>query len=999
MSVPSSRCSPPSASRSSSSTSRPATRGYVITRDPAFLDPWRSARRALPAQSRELLEAAPGERTRRIDAAWRAYLRDWSIPLVSQPVDQARAKILTGEGKRRVDRIRALVDPFIASQRRVSEAESARVAKAEHRGEQVSVAGIAITVVLFALMVAYVLRRAVLPLRRVVAGHARIAAGEQNVEVPEGGAGEVGTLATAFNEMSRSLSTTQSSLAAQNDDLERLANVLRAVLDSTVDGILLSDAHGEVQLANRPVIVLTRDLGMSYEGPVVDRLLSVADRMADPDAYRAAMERLRANPDEPTFDEFEDASSGRVFQGFTAPVLDDRGGFLGRIWTLREVTEQRELDRLKDDFVATVSHELRTPLTSMMGFLEMVREGEAGELNDEQQRFLAIVYRSSERLQRLVGDLLFVARLDANGLQLQFADVDVTEVVRDAVESTAALARSRSIDLRSRARRRPVRRRRQGAALATRRQPDLERAQVHARGGNGDGAHVRRRRLRGDRGHGHRHRHPGGRAVAALPALLPFVDRDRAGDSRHGARPRHLARDRRGARRHDLGAFGARRGDVVSRRAPVRRGGGRGLTRIVALDVGSSSVRAVAYDAEGTAEPGAAHLTYDDLDVDRLVDACRAVLAQVGEGDALALSCFWHSLVAVDERDRPLTPVLTWRDLASGEPPALDAKAYHRRTGCFLHPAYWPAKIRRLEAEGLRPARYLSFGDLLLGRLTGEVRTSISIASGTGLFDPSRCDWDGETLDSARADAGPARAALGRAGCRCLACARRRRVLERRRRLHDARPRGGDGRHLGCGARDLRRDRRVAAARASSSTGSTGAASARGARSRTAATCTPGCSRRCRRRHPAIAERPPAAHGLVFLPFLGGERSLGWDASRRGLDHGAVVRDDTARHRPGRARRRLLPLGGGARRDRRRRVRRRHGRARCSPTPPGCRCWPTCSAGRSRSRRSQRRRRAAPRSSRSSGSVLPLRRRRSTTSSSRGPTGTRSICSPRQNNR
>jgi signal transduction histidine kinase len=313
----------------------------------------------------------------------------------------------------------------------------------------VSTAGIAITILLFVLIVAYVLRRFVMPLRRLVAAHARIAAGERDVVVPEGGAGEVGTLAVAFNSMSHSLAATQSSLAAQNDDLERLANVLRAVLDSTVDGILLSDAAGEVQLANRPVIMLTRDLGMSFEGPVVDRLLSVADRMADPDAYRAAMERLRANPDEPTFDEFEDAASGRVFQGFTAPVVDDRGGFLGRIWTLREVTEQRELDRLKDEFVATVSHELRTPLTSMMGFLEMVREGEAGDLTEEQQRFLAIVYRSSERLQRLVGDLLFVARLDASGLQLQFGRVDVTEIVRDAVESQAALARSRSIDLRA----------------------------------------------------------------------------------------------------------------------------------------------------------------------------------------------------------------------------------------------------------------------------------------------------------------------------------------------------------------------------------------------------------------------------------------------------------------------------------------------------------------------------------------------------------------------
>ena len=188
---------------------------------------------------------------------------------------------------------------------------------------------------------------------------------------------------------------------------------------------------------------------MSYEGPVVDRLLSVEHRIKDRDQYRAAMERLRTNPDEETFDEFEDSVSGRVFQGFTAPVRDDRGGSLGRVWTLREVTQQRELDRLKDDFVATVSHELRTPLTSMMGFLEMLREGEAGQLTDEQKRFLAIVYRSSERLQRLVGDLLFVARLDASGLQLHFAPVRLDEIGRELVESSAALARARELALES----------------------------------------------------------------------------------------------------------------------------------------------------------------------------------------------------------------------------------------------------------------------------------------------------------------------------------------------------------------------------------------------------------------------------------------------------------------------------------------------------------------------------------------------------------------------
>jgi signal transduction histidine kinase len=113
------------------------------------------------------------------------------------------------------------------------------------------------------------------------------------------------------------------------------------------------------------------------------------------------------------------------------------------------VTQQRELDRLKDDFVATVSHELRTPLTSMMGFLEMIREEEAGHLTEEQKRFLSIVYRSSERLQRLVGDLLFVARLDASGLQLHFDEVQIDGVLAECVESSAALARSREIELHS----------------------------------------------------------------------------------------------------------------------------------------------------------------------------------------------------------------------------------------------------------------------------------------------------------------------------------------------------------------------------------------------------------------------------------------------------------------------------------------------------------------------------------------------------------------------
>ncbi|MDX6476704.1 MAG: hypothetical protein QOH95_2215, partial [Gaiellaceae bacterium] len=426
------------------------TRGYVITRDTRFLEPWRSAQKQLPGESRLLAELAPGSFPAEAERQWRSYLNEFSKPVVALGANapaQARARISSGEGKRRVDRMRRLLDPFIQRENRFSIKERGRIADVESTGVLLAVSGIGITILLFAGIVGYFLHTAIGPVRRIAEATHRVAAGEREVLVPEEGAGEIGALAVAFNDMSRALSGHSRELADQNVDLERLANVLRAVLDSTVDGILLSDAEGNVQLANRPVVNLTRDLEMSYDGSVVDRLLSIEHRIRDGEAYHTAMERLRANPDESTFDEFEDSVSGRVFQGFTSPVQDDRGGFLGRIWTLRDVTQQRELDRLKDEFVATVSHELRTPLTSMMGFLEMIREGEAGELNDEQKRFLAIVYRSSERLQRLVGDLLFVARLDANGLQLQFGEAHLDEIVRDAVESSGALSRSREIAL------------------------------------------------------------------------------------------------------------------------------------------------------------------------------------------------------------------------------------------------------------------------------------------------------------------------------------------------------------------------------------------------------------------------------------------------------------------------------------------------------------------------------------------------------------------------
>src|SRR5215470_9349596 len=132
--------------------------------------------------------------------------------------------------------------------------------------------------------------------------------------------------------------------------------------------------------------------------------------------------------------------------------------------------------------------------------------------------------------------------------------------------------------------------------------------------------------------------------------------------------------------------------------------------RVLALDVGSSSTRAGAYDERGRAASEPARRSYAShdglLDADELRQAAEAVLAEAGDADALGISCFWHSLLLLDEHDRPLTPVLLWQDRratpqAEALAERLDAREVQARTGCTFHPSFWPAKLEWLRSEGV----------------------------------------------------------------------------------------------------------------------------------------------------------------------------------------------------------------------------------------------------------------------------------------------------------
>jgi len=107
----------------------------------------------------------------------------------------------------------------------------------------------------------------------------------------------------------------------------------------------------------------------------------------------------------------------------------------------------RELGAMKDDFVALVSHELRTPLTSIRGYLELVLEGEPSGIGKQQEEFLNIVDRNAARLERLVDDLLFMARLGSGKLELSLEDTDLSALARESVSAAAPRASAQAIEL------------------------------------------------------------------------------------------------------------------------------------------------------------------------------------------------------------------------------------------------------------------------------------------------------------------------------------------------------------------------------------------------------------------------------------------------------------------------------------------------------------------------------------------------------------------------
>ena len=296
---------------------------------------------------------------------------------------------------------------------------------------------------------------------------------------------ELGELATAFNAMSdliqesqtrlqgevdvttRQLSETLEQVAEQNTRLSRtqkaVINVLsdvedekknvenektkvELIIENIADGVVIIDHSRGISLLNKAARDMLQLEPVEAFGMQIEELIDLYDAN---DEHQIETEQFigylsmhdHQADDLPAGEDEEDhiyvihrPDKSRFTARMTATPLIINDQVASVIIVFRDITREQIIDRQKTEFISVASHQLRTPLSSIKWFLEMVINGDAGDINEEQADFLNEAYRSNERMIVLVGDLLNVSRIEQGRVGVEPEPTNVTELVEDIIQ-------------------------------------------------------------------------------------------------------------------------------------------------------------------------------------------------------------------------------------------------------------------------------------------------------------------------------------------------------------------------------------------------------------------------------------------------------------------------------------------------------------------------------------------------------------------------------------
>jgi signal transduction histidine kinase/ActR/RegA family two-component response regulator/HAMP domain-containing protein len=253
-------------------------------------------------------------------------------------------------------------------------------------------------------LIAVLVRSMRRPLDALVDATQGLAAGDLARRVEPAGPRELQDLGAAFNAMGADLAGAQARI---EEERRRLAITIESLGDAL---IVTAPGSGIITTANPRAAELVPEL---EPGRQIDAGASPLPPLSTALARETVIEH-----------------GGRIL-AVTAALLGSESD--GVVWTVRDVTERSRLERAKSEFVATASHELRSPLTSIKGFVELL-ERSPENMSARQREFIDIILRSTDRLVELVNDLLDVARIEADSVEISRRPIDIGEAVRDVVE-------------------------------------------------------------------------------------------------------------------------------------------------------------------------------------------------------------------------------------------------------------------------------------------------------------------------------------------------------------------------------------------------------------------------------------------------------------------------------------------------------------------------------------------------------------------------------------
>ena len=224
----------------------------------------------------------------------------------------------------------------------------------------------------------------------------------------------------------------EASVIDQSDRLYAEQERLRAQGEASLDGVLSILADGEILFANRRLAEIWDVALSTLEGSKDHVFRALAARASDPSAFLGRVAELEAGD---TSREEITLRDGRTFDQYSAPIRSRAGTDLGRVWHFRDITDFKQIDLMKDEFISSVSHELRTPLTSIKGSLDLMANGVLGEIPEDALALVKVAQKNCGRLVRLVNDVLDIEKIEAGRMEWNFKVVELQPLLEQALEA------------------------------------------------------------------------------------------------------------------------------------------------------------------------------------------------------------------------------------------------------------------------------------------------------------------------------------------------------------------------------------------------------------------------------------------------------------------------------------------------------------------------------------------------------------------------------------